>query len=246
MKPAKIYTYTVPAGGSVNILVEGSFFKVLACAGPVSVTGDFGKLGPILAGQGLRGQNSSNFMVNDESGADNVVRILIADDGFIDDRISGEVSVIDGGKARTYSGQAFCSAQYCAAIAAQYSYVQLMNPAGSGKIVVLEGFSASSNALSGIAAGIYSTPLTTSTINAISKLAGGAAGVAQRRTQNNAVAWVVSANQSVAAQVNTGSVLIINLREPVVLPPGNGFVVMNTTLGNDLTCTFEHFEEVLG
>ena len=62
-------------------------------------------LSPLYAGQGQR-KEFQRLTVTDKSGAANVVLIIVADDDFIDDRITGEVSVIDGSKARTKTGAA--------------------------------------------------------------------------------------------------------------------------------------------
>src|SRR5207253_5023923 len=94
-------------------LAIGSYFKVLSATGTFEVTGDaFGQLGALLPGQGLRLEEGqfTRLTFRDTSGAPNLLYVLVAGDGFIDDRITGEVSVIDGEKARTLAGGMFAGA----------------------------------------------------------------------------------------------------------------------------------------
>src|SRR5688500_10394922 len=128
---AKIYSLVIPASGSFPLLTSGDYFKGLSATGAFETTGDtFRTLGAILAGQGLEGVAFSRLTFRDTSGASNTLRVLIAGDKFIDDRITGEVSMIDGGKARTISNAAFAWANGCGPIAAKFSAAQLYNPIG--------------------------------------------------------------------------------------------------------------------
>nr|WP_315242855.1 hypothetical protein [uncultured Albidiferax sp.] len=241
MKPAQIYTYTVPANGSVSIAVEGSFFKIITCTGPVSVSGDFGKLGPLLAGQGLKGRNSVRFMLGDMSGAANVVSILIADDGFIDDRISGEVSVIDGEKARSIAGSLFIGLPLAPAVAGQSSYCQLWNPLGSGVNLVVNQVKLNCNIASTVlfywsmAAGN-----TDQTANqAASKKQGGAIPKAQIRVGSKAVATSFFAAPNLVANQE----LLVLPRGPFVVVPGSGLQMDLNVVNTLFSANFEWYED---
>jgi hypothetical protein len=247
MKPAQIYVYTVPAGGVVSIPVEGSFFKIISSTGPVSVGGDaFGTIGPILAGQGLKDEKFRGLQVQDASGQINVVKILIADRGFVDDRVTGEVSVIDGGKARTYGGGAFLASVNIGPVAAQLSHLQLFNPAGSGKNVILSAFSVSSATSGLLVIGRYNVPLTTSlaVTTAVNKLAGGAAGVSQLRSQNS-VGNLIVGSPMYLPNIAASTTFVCNLKEPFLIIPGTGIVLEHNSVNTDLAAGFEFYEEPL-
>lgn len=243
MKPAQIYTYTVPANGSVQILVEGSLFKIIASTGPVAVTGDFGTLGPILAGQGMKGQNSKRFAINDMSGFNNVVRILIADESFIDDRISGSVEVIDGGKNRTIANAGFVSSSVIGGTAGLVGQTAIYVPLLASKRVVINSISASLGAAGqvfisfglGVPAGVAQSPL--------SKMLGsGVAPISSKIDITNQAAVIGTALAAflIPASQNTE----IRLTEPIVINPGSYVVVGASTQNVTFTNLIQYFEEL--
>jgi hypothetical protein len=168
--------------------------------------------------------------------------LLIGDGEFFDNRISGTVEVIDGGKARTLGNIAFSAPSYCGAVAAQYAYAQLWNPVGSGKNIVISQLNASS-ASAGAIHFVKETVMRPN-LNAaqpINKKIGAAqASVVQMRRENTTVlnsddlAWqYVSANAS----------FLYRLTEPIVVPPGTGVAIFNGAVGSDSGATYEYYEE---
>ena len=244
MTPAKIYPFSIPAGGSFPLLVIGDYCKILTSSGPLSLTGDtFGTIGPILAGQGVENSPFQRLVLVDNTGNVNNGTILIADNAFIDDRITGEVSVIDGGKVRTLSQKAFCGQVYQAALAGQYSQVQLWNPAGSGANIIVESFSISSLSATSVNCSITNSALTTS-IAGLSKLSGGSAGIANRRSQNTASLPLNFALNTIGVTMPANGYIITNFKEPMVLLPGYGFTLQTATVNTDVMANFEWYEEV--
>lgn len=246
MKPANIYTYTVPANGSVPIMVEGSFFKIIAATGMVSVGGDFGKLGPLLAGQGLKGRNSTRFMLNDMSGEANVVSILIADDGFIDDRISGEVSMIDGGKVRSIAAKAFVgSVSGGIPAAGKYAQAAIWNPGGSGVNIVLKAMSVSANAAVGCNNRKIVAELVGSNGGVFSKNMG-RTDVSIALMQHDIVTLVAPVTTAlVPLSVQANDMRQYILQEPLIIPPGVGFDIVANSPATQVVAGFEWFEEPL-
>ena len=144
MLPAKIYTVVVPAGGMTELAVVGEMFKVLSASGSFIVSADtWGTLGNILAGQGLRDASFTKLQFTDNSGAQNTLRVLVAGQSFIDDRITGEVSVIDGGMSRTLSNQAYVASSNPSSDATTGPAIYLQNPAGSGKNIIVKSIRSS-------------------------------------------------------------------------------------------------------
>jgi hypothetical protein len=60
--------------------------------------------------------------------------LVISTSGFRNFRISGDVNVLDGGKSRSLNNSAFMASAFVGPVAAQFSRVQLWNPAGSGTL----------------------------------------------------------------------------------------------------------------
>lgn len=228
----------------MNLVVSGDYFKIRASLGAVTVIGDtFGSMSGMLAGQGQRGVNFQRLTLVDETGFLNIGSILVSDGTFIDDRINGEVSVIDGGKSRTLSGSAMMGYGATAGVAGNHAHIQLLNPTGSQRNLSLSQLNVFSvgTISQGIVVREYSTALTSLKSNGYAKKMGlGAVSVGQIRAQNN--------NLPLGVQ----DILVLDksqkqykLTEPIVLPEGKGIVVVNGVLGEDLGCTFEYTEDAL-
>ncbi|WP_288254041.1 hypothetical protein [uncultured Hydrogenophaga sp.] len=94
MKQIQIYTYVVPANGSVQVPATNDNFIVLAASGPVTVRGDtFGTLPNLMAGQGLKAVPFNRLELKDESGAPNTVTLLMSPAEFVNQVFSGSVSL---------------------------------------------------------------------------------------------------------------------------------------------------------
>lgn len=241
MIPAKIYKFTVPANGSYNLLVSGSFFKILSSTAAVGVRSNkLGSIGELLAGQGIERAAFDDLLFTDTSGFANEVRVIIAADLFIDDRISGEVSVIDGGKARTQAGAVFGGRIGLTPVAGQFAQLQFWNPVGSNKRLIVGSFNiivSTGNAI----AGIGSVQLTNlaAVPNVKSKLSGGADGSTEQRTLSAAeLVAMTFLNQALSG-------MQINDPEPYVIMPGFGFNVIATDVSAVLSASAHLIEEVL-
>jgi len=92
MKPSKIYTFDVPAGGAFRLTVAGEYFKILATTGAVTVSSDWGTLEGLITGQGLEDTPFSHLLFTDVGGAGVTVRLFIGDEKFVDG-ITGAVEV---------------------------------------------------------------------------------------------------------------------------------------------------------
>ena len=94
-KPSKFYDFTVPANGSYVLTVAGDYFKVMSSTGPISIKADWGELRGLIAGQGLEDSPFARLFIANDTGVDNVVRLFIGDEKFIDG-LSGSVNVLGG------------------------------------------------------------------------------------------------------------------------------------------------------
>lgn len=193
-------------------------------------------------GQGYRfAEQVTRWVVYNKGTVPLTGSLMIGTGDFFDQRISGTVDVIDGGKARTLGNQAFMGTSYQGAVAAQYPHVQLWNPAGSAKRIIVEAFAAASATVGGWQLRSAVAALTTLGAAPASKNIGGAAGVGQVRTAANVAAQGVDIMMQGYLQAST--LYEKKLNEPIVLAPGTGINVMANALNVDMTANFEFFEE---
>ncbi|MFB9125935.1 hypothetical protein E2553_33190 [Paraburkholderia dipogonis] len=171
-------------------------------------------------------------------------QVMLSTSGFRNFRISGDVNVLDGGKSRTLQNGAFLGTGFASALASNYSHVMLWNPPGSGKNVIVESFNATSPNGAYIAALIFqnATIGTLQAATVASKLAGGAAGVAQIYKAQQAT--VPAGTQMISVGGAANAVVTNTFKEPLVIPPGWGVVsafVNVQGIGNQTG--FEWYEE---
>lgn len=243
MTPAKIYSFSIPAGGSFPLLVIGDYCKILTSSGALTLTGDsFGTLGPILAGQGVEQTPFSRLVLTDNTGAVNNGTILIADNKFIDDRITGEVSVIDGGKSRTNSNSAGIVTISQLAVAGKYTHAQLWNPYGSDKNCYIEKLIFSSPTGIGII-GIRSAtaPLAVLAGACPSKLITQTIQMIESRTENNVGILGSGLLNEYIAGANTST--YHEFKEPWCLTPGTGLIINGNVIEYSISAIAEFFIE---
>lgn len=249
-RAAQIYTLSLSANQAQVLLVDGGYYKILSAYGNVSVSREGGSIiNPMKPGQGEK-LNFKRLTIQDVSGAANVVEIIIADESFVDDRISGEVSVIDGGFARTMAEQAYTLPLGCAAVAGQYAHVQLWNSSSNVNDVMLESFTISSSGAATVSFIQHS--------GALANLNAQSYGVSKKLragySQGAGYSYAQSRYQNAAAVIGAGPLrgyyqtpanqsLMVKLSEPIVIPPNRG---MNWYIGNilntDLFVTCEVYE----
>lgn len=248
MRASKLYPFLIPANGSINLLVSGDYFKIKSATGSISVTGDsFGTLAGILPGQGLRDTDFTRLTLTDETGSPNAGYVLVSDGTFVDDRVTGEVSVIDGEKARTLAGGMYGGTPFSVVPSAtNYSIVQLWNPAGSNKNLIVTQSSASVSSAAAVNWFWENTARTNdvTAVRAANKKAGAAMGVGTVRWDTgSAVAPTFALGQLYSAFVQTNTVVNWGIKGAVVVPPGFGLSVLDNILNTALVVNYEWFEE---
>jgi hypothetical protein len=238
------YDFNLGPNTSTTMEVAGKFFKYKSGAGVIRVRTSKGGVVDLLPGQGVWNIDYTSLTIADRSGAQNAGVILAGDFDFHDDRITGTVDVVDGGKARTLANMAFMGNMYQPGLASNFSAVELYNPPGSGKNLVIEQIGiTSSNGAGGFGISLLSGILPAQTPGpfAKSKLTGGADSVARLYSCVN------------AAQQGSGlcgvDVAVKNFKftEPLVVVPGWGVVVTNVTPAGDnsasISATFEFYQD---
>jgi hypothetical protein len=239
------YDFTIPAGGAVQLAVCGSTAKILTASGLVQIQTDTGARVLAMPGQGVRNFDFGKITLVDKSGAVNKGFIWIADADMIDDRITGEVSVIDGGKSRVISGSSFLGVGFAVGTAYDVPKVQLLNPAASGKRIVINQFVIQGESGAGMASiRRYDTPLTENltVTNLLSKTGNAWAGSAQLRR----LVDVTDVGSTWAGRFRidaNGPAVVWKATEPFVLLPGTGCIVTVGTVGIGFTAAIEGYEE---
>ncbi|MGK5038668.1 hypothetical protein [Janthinobacterium sp. LB3P118] len=236
------YDFNLPPGGALNLDVKGRFFKYRSGTGAIRVRASKGGYVDLLPGQGVWSLDFESLNVQDRSGVQNTGVLIAGDFDFHDDRITGTVDIMDGGRTRTLANTAFL-ADTAISPGASFATLQLWNPVGSGKNVMLEQMTISVDAGTSISMWDSTAPKLTPGQNPSPKLLGGATGVARTFMDNPGAAYSGVRNGSVNCQAN--GTFVFPMREPIVIPPGRGFVVQSGTITTILRCMFEFFEEPL-
>lgn len=246
----KVYPFNLPAGGAVPILAIGSVVKIITSTGNVNLSlDDVGPVGPFSAGQGVRlgDKEFKRIVITDASGAANAGTVLVADAEFLDQTLSGVVSVIDGEKSRTLAGGMFSGSPAVAGVATQYAALQLWNPAGSGKNLIVTASDVSSSAASNpiweptnaAIANLYSI----ASANKLLLLTGAPAPVGQLRTDSFVAPSAYTGGVLKNVSIQAGGSYVWDIKGAIVVPPGKGLRVINNITGAPLSAGFEWFEE---
>jgi hypothetical protein len=244
MKNTQVYPFSIAANGSFPIQTEGSFFRILTATGALSVIGDsFGTVNNLLAGQGLKDMPFKRLTLVDKTGATNSGYIVVSDGNFVDDRITGEVSVIDGGKHRALSGASYIGGLY-ASVGAGRGAMMLRNPSAVKNLYITQVQFSQRVAGTGIYLSSHNANLTTNlTANISNKKFGGAASVATMWADN--VAAVAIGTQFDFCHLPLSTPFTLKFSDPVVLTNGYGLVLQSDTVGSELAAVFEFFEEAV-
>lgn len=241
---AKIYDFQLTAGGVFNLGVIGTYYRILTCTGPIEVRRSGGSvLGPINAGQGERESPFQYLTLVDKTGSVNSGTILVTDANFVDDRITGEVSFVDGSKVRSLAGQSFSGAIFSPGSAGNISHAQIHNPSATKNFFVTQIIPSTTLDCS-IQMTTHNAALSTAVSNALNKRVGGATGVIENRVQQ-AASYLAGTNRLLLIYVKGSSYLPIRLTEPILIPPGLSIVMAPQAVNQELILNYEGFEEVL-
>lgn len=169
-------------------------------------------------------------------------KISIGNGDVKDSSVVGSVEVIDGGKARTTANAANSHWTLVGGTAGQLSAVQLWNPVGSGRKIIVEKVTMASTISTGFVHAAHNAALATiDPVPAQSKLLGATSVAAgQPRKGTEAARLGVDFALSNAA-VNTG--VVYQPPEPIVLLPGWGHCIWGNTVNSDVSVTWDWFEE---
>ncbi|MEW6258035.1 MAG: hypothetical protein AB1592_18940 [Pseudomonadota bacterium] len=240
-------TQVLTAGEQWVIGIVGDSVRVSASSYPVTVAlysggREIGRMSGMEAGDYARGVKFDQVRIISADAQS--VTVQVAGGGVGSDRVTGEVSVIDGAGARTKAGVAFFAGASAGAAAGFYSGVQLWNPAGSGKRIVV------SRIFAGTAAGpsLMHVRSMTSALSVLdsspsNKLIGGAASVSQVRKSSSEA--TIPGDLVMLFSMASSQKEAVELKEPVVLGDGFGLSVFVNAVNVTVTAAFELIEEAI-
>lgn len=217
-------------------------------------SGNTGSMTLLKPGQSFRladaDKSVDTFYIGNYANAATIIGTLLIGDGdFQDNRVSGSVEVIDGGKNRSLAGNVFMVGAAVGAAIGNCAAVQLWNPVGSGKNLIVEKVSVSINGGTNAIAdfGKTTAALPNAGFGIVNKNFGSAAASVASAKQQNAVAALPMAGGQIMYSVflTAGYSAILPLNEPIIVSPGSGLCSQceDTAVSHTLTGSFEWFEE---
>lgn len=167
-------------------------------------------------------------------------KILVGEGSFTNNRVGGDVNVIDGGKNRTLLNQAFVGYMSITAGVALLPFCQLHNPAGSTNRLIVKTIRLGSSLAGFVSYSIHTAALADGPYNTRSKLSNGATSISKLYRDQLAA--------SPAGAIETAPVLSngstqIQFSEPLVILPGASVIAWHQTAQSFLTMGVEYTEE---
>jgi hypothetical protein len=244
---------TLAAGETKVFVKAGRYFEIIDSTGPVTI-GFYDRSGSqnndatnVLSGFYLA-ESYSQFDIY--SGTAQTVEIFISDASAGTRRQPGVVQVVDTAKATTQAGTAFAGKTDAAPAATLFGAVQLWNPAGSGKRIIVESLLITNAATAqNIIMGISPNTAPNNDGAGTSKLSGGAAASGQIR--KDAALAAIGATYWASGIVLFSAYLPANgnvpreLKRPIILMPGFGLAAVGTIAATTHGCAFDWYEEVI-
>lgn len=243
MSETRIYGFRVPAGGLFPLDVHGDNFLIKSSSGQVSVKWQGGFLANLAAGQGQKVPTGFHRLDLTNSGSVEVYgEILISDENFIDKRITGDVSVIDGEKARSLAaGRFFTGAEL---VSVNFNAVQLWNPSTTHNLIVTS-VEVSCNGISDVGVLPWSAALANDVTASFvtNALIGSPVGLGQIRREGTP-GWAFAGATSIfTCSVQPNVLVPFSMSGPIVVPPAKGLVIAAVTVGVAIRANLQWFEE---
>jgi hypothetical protein len=248
----EILTFNLAANEIKQIRRGGVGIEVVSSAYALNVntytsnSGQSNTLNGILAGM-FGYFRFAGFDIDNRGNPAQQVQIIVFDEGESGGcrRQPGIVNVVDAGKQRTISGQSFMARLGVGAGAGVYAGVQLFNPVASTTRAVVEAISMQCNLAGNLYAVLVNVSQTAGGAGK-SKLGGGANSVSATQSATAATFNALDVlNKDLVQLSNTAGVAVgWTFKEPVVLPPGWGLLVLSDQSASPtVSAVWEFFEE---
>jgi hypothetical protein len=237
------YDFNLLPNESQTMEIAGRFFKYKSGTGVIRVRTTGGGYVDLLPGQGVWNVEFSSLTVTDRSGSANAGVLVAGAFDFRDDRIVGQVEVINGERARTMADKAFVAYINVAPATGYAPYVQLWNPVNSGKNLIVERLYLCSATTQSIRIGVTAQLPIVVGAPQNKRIGSAAVSVAEARV---AITNAPAIGTAIYNMYTTAGIpQMIQMSEPIVIPPGNGLTVAAPMINTDLPTNFEYYEETL-
>jgi len=245
-----IFRFSVPVGGAHPIRYPGNYVRYRAATASqdfpeILVKADTGDQVRLLPGQGMTfGRRFGNLDVYNEDAVATITGELVVGEGaFEDNRVQGQVSVIDGGRVRTLGGNAFIVYGSNSGGVGKYGYVQLKNPAGSGLNCFVQNVGMASVDQAGglLRLAAYDTSLTPFGSSPPSKKIGATASTMEFNYGEDASGFGTTILYMPFERVSEFK--LQDFREPLMLEPGKGILAGVLATGKNTMAQFQFFTE---
>lgn len=250
MAGLQYYDFTIAPNQTRELAAEGSYFRYYSgSAGGLDETilikSDTGGVQTLLRpGQSIKTPaNCRTWYLSNYRNASTISGIVVVGNGEIQDsQVAGTVSVVDGGKLRSMAAQAFLGYGSIGASAGLYSMIQLFNPAGSGKNVIVSQICASVSvpANNYIYLRRHSIPFANHLGNAASK---NGIGASQAVIKSENAAIPASTGLLLLPYKNALDQIIYKFTEPIVIAQNVGIFLASDTVNSTLLANFEFHED---
>lgn len=242
-----IYDVTLAPGASGNIAALGSYAKVSSApAGAIQMRFDGGEAYSLMEGQGIRlPDGCSHFRdvtIKNTAAIAQTILVFIGDSRFEDTRITGIVSVVDGGKARSIANTAFLGYVGVTASAGNMSTSQIFNPSTTKRLVV-KRITVTSTLAGQLSLAQLATNLTASgPFDVFSKLIAAPAAMTAKLWRDGTAA-AVPGNSFASLSILANTAFVFQFEEPLIIGPSQGVCTTMQTLAATLLTIYEGFEE---
>lgn len=244
----EILSETFTANETKTFMFQGGYIEILDALYPVNVYLMDRSGGQIST---MRNAEASFFSrpgpfecIQINSPQAQTVRLFVGSGDAGTRRASGVVQVVDGETARSKAAMAFIATAAQAPVAAQFSAVQLWNPAGTGRRLIVSELCFSSSVAAAYELRRYAAVLPA-----------GVAGNLASKLVNDAGATVAQCWKAAQAahggnlietfDVAASTPFVRKLTQPYVLLPGNGLNVENNIANANAVASFQYYEETI-
>ena len=163
--------------------------------------------------------------------------------------IQGTVDVVDGAKSTTQAGAAYMANIGISGVSTQYAHVQLLNPALSTINVIISKIGLRTTGGASVGIFSYDVALVTASGAPHPKLFALPLAVSQAQPRQASLGSPLGggspgiAGALFSLTMAAGAFEIIELKEPIILPPGMGLLINNFTVAGDIGAYIEFVEE---
>lgn len=260
-----IFTLTLAANESREVAISGEYFELRNALSPIVLIELLDRSGGVIARldnpeqsdfvrpgryetiritNGATAQTIKHFYGSGDAGSrrtSGTVTVL----GTVG--VTGNVAIVDSEKSRTLLGVVFEGNPAIGGVAAEYSRVQLFNPVGSGKNLIVTEVLLTTNVSAGYTLYANSASLLTNVTatRTGSKKMGGALGVATAFVETGAAVGVKSFGTLSSLVTTAGVPIVLAPKMPYIVPPGFGMVAETSGVNITLNMDVSWFEEAI-